>query len=117
MMAATAINQLKPTENSKVKVITQATNAKHYKSVRWEDSGYTSYLVKEQLEMIWKLQNEYENIYFENREMTLTFKSMNVEMEEFCKIFHSETFFQMLRRFVMMKTRSLLPAIVLQGLR
>ena len=83
MMAATAINQPKPTENVEVKAITTATNAEHYKCVRCEGSGYTSYLVKEQLEMIWKLQNDYENIYFENFEMTIKLMSMNVEMGEF----------------------------------
>jgi len=82
-MAATAINQPKPTENVGVKVVTLATNAEHYKCVRCEGSGYTSYPVQEQLEMIWKLQNDYENIYFENIEMTTKLEYMNVEMEEF----------------------------------
>jgi len=80
-MAATAIHQPKPTEE--VKVVTAATKTEHYKCVRCEGSGYTRYLVKEQLDMIWKLQYDYEKIYLENHEMTVKLRSMNEEMEEF----------------------------------
>ena len=75
-MAANAINLPNPTEKC-------TTKAEHYKCVRCDGAGYTSLLVQEQLDMIWKLQYDYEKIYLENSEMTVKLRSMNEEMEEF----------------------------------
>ena len=83
MMAAATINQPNPTENLKSRAIAPATKAEHCKCVRCNGLGYTSTPVKEQLEMIWKLQHDYETIYLENHVITDKLKSMNMEMEEF----------------------------------
>ena len=76
MMAAAAINQPNPTENLKSRAIAPATKAEHCKCVRCNGLGYTSTPVKEQLEMIWKLQYDYETIYLENHVMTDQLKSI-----------------------------------------